>query len=308
MLTEEHLKSSEERKQLFESYGIFDGCKEAAEEIETAVIFKNNDNSPVITVSPKSLTFVNKVTVYLIGEKIGKGAYDETKTKVNKDGTFDEIVIYLNNDTSSKEMITTLMHELTHAYQDYNLRKKGKSLGGQGKKVGYDITMDYVHGEKNNGPLAKNMAMLFYMLNQFESSAFLTGLLNDVKNALTNNHFKNITEAVNYIKKHSRVFDYYNKINRMTSKYCNPNLPLDLKQLIVKAAKTTSRYNFQNFKQVSNWLKSHTYKLSDKLERTLPKIVNDNIIVSEFMMPTGVADLILEDWYKKDEDFLDFEV
>ena len=107
LLTEEHLKSSEERKQLFESYGIFDGCKEAAEEIETAVIFKNNDNSPVITVSPKSLTFVNKVTVYLISEKIGKGAYDETKTKVNKDGTFDEIVIYLNNDTSSKEMITT---------------------------------------------------------------------------------------------------------------------------------------------------------------------------------------------------------
>lgn len=308
LLTEEHLKSSEERKQLFESYGIFDGCKEAAEEIETAVIFKNNDNSPVITVSPKSLTFVNKVTVYLISEKIGNGAYDETKTKVNKDGTFDEIVIYLNNDISSKEMITTLMHELTHAYQDYNLRKGGKSLGGQGKKVGYGITMDYVHGEKNNGTLAKNMAMLFYMLNQFESSAFLTGLLNDVKNALTNNHFKNITEAVNYIKKHSRVFDYYNKINRMTSKYCNPNLPLELKQLIVKAAKTTSRYNFQNFKQVSNWLKSHTYKLSDKLERTLPKIVNDNIIVSEFMMPTGVVDLILEDWYKKDEDFLDFEV
>ena len=178
LLTEEHLKSSEERKQLFESYGIFDGCKEAAEEIETAVIFKNNDNSPVITVSPKSLTFVNKVTVYLISEKIGKGAYDETKTKVNKDGTFDEIVIYLNNDTSSKEMITTLMHELTHAYQDYNLRKKGKSLGGQGKKVGYDITMVSVHGEKNNGQLTNNMVTLFYMLKQFERSELLTGFVN----------------------------------------------------------------------------------------------------------------------------------
>lgn len=308
LLTEEHLKSSEERKQLFESYGIFDGCKEAAEEIETAVIFKNNDNSPVITVSPKSLTFVNKVTVYLISEKIGKGAYDETKTKVNKDGTFDEIVIYLNNDTSSKEMITTLMHELTHAYQDYNLRKKETSLGGQAQKSGYGTTMEYVHGEKDNGTLSKNLATLFYLLNQFESSAYVTGLLNDVREALANNHFKNITDAVNYIRKHSRVFDYYNKVNRMTSKYCNPNLPLDIKQLIVKVAKMTSGYNFQNYKQVSNWLKSHTHKLSDKIERTLPKIVNDNMQVSEFMMPTGVADLILEDWYKKDEDFLDFEV
>ena len=249
LLTEEHLRTSEERKQLFESYGIFDDCKEAAEEIEIAVTYKNKNNSPVITVSPKSLTFVNKVIVYLISEKIGKGAYDESQTKVNKDGTFDEIVIYLNNDTSSKEMITTLMHELTHAYQDYNLRKKGKSLGGQGKKVGYDITMDYVHGEKNNGTLAKNMATLFYLLNQFESSAYVTGLLNDVKDALANNRFSNISQAVHYVKKHSKAFDYYNKVNRLTNKYCDPNLPLETKQMIVKAAKMTSGYNYLiNFK------------------------------------------------------------
>lgn len=307
LLTEEHLRTSEERKQLFESYGIFNGCEEAAQEIEMAVT-NNNGNSTVVTVSPSSLTFVNKVTVYLIGEKVGKGAYDETQTKVNKDGIFDEIVIYLNNNTSSKEMINTLMHELTHAYQDYNLRKRGKSLVNQGKKVGYDTTMQYVHGEKNNGTLAKNMATLFYLLNEFESSAYLTGLLNDVKDALANNKFDNISQAVHYITKHSKVFDYYNKVNRLTTKYCDPNLPLDLKQLVVKAAKMTSGYNFQNFKQVSNWLKSRTYKLSDKIERTLPKIVNDNMIVSEFMMPTGVVDLILEDWGKEDEDFLGFGI
>lgn len=295
LLIEEQLLGSTARRQLFESYGVFNGCEGAADDI----LFKVLDcdkNQTRIVVSPKSLSFfINKVIIQFLPEDSkGRGAYDEKSTKVNEDGTFDEILIYLNRHKPNRVIFTTLIHELTHAYQDYCLRQKGSTLEDYGNAVNYNTTVDYMNGEKNNGPLPKNLATLMYLLNQFETGANITSMVSDVREALKNNHFDNVTQAIQYIKKHSTAVDYYNKVNNLVKKYCDPNLPLDIKQKVVRAANRVANYNFTNFKQFSNWAKSRTRRILNSIEKKIPKIVNDNLQVNHFMPPYGIEDIDLE--------------
>lgn len=292
LLIEEQLLRSTERRKLFESYGIFNGCEEAAYSILSDVL-DCKENQSQIVVSPKTLRFFVKKVVINLTLTQGNGGYDPDITVVNKDGTFDRIYIYLNRHKDQDTILTTLMHELTHAYQDYCLHKKSNSLAQQSQQSGYKKTTDYLSNPNIKGIL-KHMSKLLYILNNFEMGAFMTSLFIDTKKILKSNHFDNITQALNFIKKHSKIIPLYNSIKRTTAIYTDSSLTDDKKALILMAANRVTNNNFRNYKQLANYLKHKTQQMSNKIEKNLPKIVNDNLQVNHFMPPYGIEDIDLE--------------
>lgn len=301
LLTEEHFLYGEERKQLFESYGVFDGCEEAAEEILDVIqshLQKNGNGNATVYCYPESLSFFTEEVVIRLSEDFRYCAYSHGFSNFNdKDGRFSFIYLKINPKLERSTLLVALMHELTHAYQDYNLRIKGSSLTQVAKKEGYSKTARYMSMGRDD--MIGEVSRVMYLLNQFERGAYMASLLGIVKNILQQHQFENIRDALEYIKNNSTVLKNYNTIKSYVDafeSYGNyAHLDDGITERLLDVANEVSGYKFKTYKEFVVWITSRMNKVLRKIDKYLYVIIDKYLTVNEYMLPSNIADLIFEE-------------
>ena len=116
--------------ELFEKYGVYDGCKELVDYIINKVIKKYKQNYTLIKEDLNKENFKNFTNIFFdkliitikISNNSSEGGYVNNKyNKLNKDNKFDyiEFEFNINKNKFEHDLRSLLYHELTHAYQEY---------------------------------------------------------------------------------------------------------------------------------------------------------------------------------------------
>lgn len=292
LLTEEHFLYGKEREHLFESYGVFSGCEEGAEEIINELENYQDSEETEVYLTPPSLRFFTKTVKIMFTDDKNICSYNHKQSKFGDDGKYNCIVLSINPNMPRWKLLTNLMHELTHAYQDYNMHLKGYSGTEHAKYTGYAKTAYYMMNEKDD-ILTMMMSRLMYNLNLLERGAHLTSLLSNTKEMLQQNEFKSIKDAMSYIKKNSLVVKNYGKIKEYADMFTSAE-DEELQQEYLKIANKVSDYNFKNYNSFAKWVRKRTDSVLRKIEKNLYMIVDKYLVISEYMLPSNVANLIFE--------------
>ena len=264
------LESFRGKKHLFESYGLNNECVEIVR-----TILKNlRHDSRIIRIAVDS-SFVDSIVVYFT-EGVGWSAgYAPSRTKIDSNGRFSEITVYVNPfSIDSDTLETSLIHEITHAYQDYNLRKKGSSLSVNiNKRVDYSkLSDEYINSDDYH---IRYMAKILYLLNGYEKGAFIS----ELKMSLKGRHFDTVDEVMVYLRGTDTYFQFEKVID-----VCN-NILNRFDYGYVNAANKILGVNFNTVNQFRKWFNACVYRVQKKLEVVIPKIAAENITMTEMMIP-----------------------
>jgi len=133
-------------RELNESYGVFNGCNELAKEIYNRIkeIGLKNGENRVIALNLKNHKWIDTIEVYLYTDEVSNvGASYNSSSKIVfygglKGNQQKFSPLKLNVNLNHKNIVISLMHELTHAYEDYNRRTNKKpSLSDKALDNGY---------------------------------------------------------------------------------------------------------------------------------------------------------------------------
>lgn len=176
-----------------EKHGTFDGQIELVNNLCEVIVdaLQNMDmEEPYIFIKKRDIekwvkkSNEDKVTIFfnvldiVFKESYGAiASYLPNLSKYDKEhNCFDKIVIYMDVDMIDEypKLTASLIHELTHAYEDFKKHEKG-----------LDITLDKLSQDKtyinicksienSKSSLGREISVMFYMLNNSEKNAFVS--------------------------------------------------------------------------------------------------------------------------------------
>ena len=273
---------------LYESLGIFNGCKEITEYIFKKL--KNNLNDTELLIDISKLNCNNKFfkecylhinynSKYIEGEagyisSDGHEDYNEIRyDSENKIFKFIEIIIYLDKDHIDN-IYSLIMHELIHAYDDYiHIKKSGfdYSLYNRSKKQNSNIISKHNEDESLIETVCKD---ILYRLFKDEQTAYIGQLNGELKNK----EYKDIKDVIkdlsetNIYWNYKQIYiNYHNilKSKKYIEQFCN----------IYRKLNNTSKSNESIIKELNNrfnkfWKKfiNHIYQIAND------KIIKEHII------------------------------
>jgi len=257
--------------QLLENFGIFKNADSIAN-----IIYKNilNDNLEFNLNNDwiDNIKFMYNNTII--------AAYDTKNSKIinNK---FNPLILHINKEkllNDENSVISIIVHELQHAYEDYNRQIKNKeNLMTSLLKNNYLKITKYTDDE-----IKKQINYILYFSNKIEQNAFIAQLVKQINNEKYN--FNSIEEIYNYIKTKS-VFKNYIKVLNWIDLYINCN-DLDIQNNIINYLNNIINNNFNTYNQVIKFLNNKKEKMLNKFNKIIPKIIYNNISISEFLLPS----------------------
>ena len=124
-------------KQLCESYGLFNGCDKISDIIYEKSCECNNKGVNLFNIKISNCDFIDVIVVQLIDGNID--SYIADKSVIDKNKKFNPLVLYVGINGTSQICKSAIMHELTHAYEDYKrCVGKAQTLMTKAKNIGYD--------------------------------------------------------------------------------------------------------------------------------------------------------------------------
>lgn len=218
-----------------ENFGEFKNAQEVAAKIIDTIKENENKNKLEIDVSEFDLPFK---TIVLTIDKIdyndlnGSYLYKETDFILTK--------IYINitfNKLYEKDLIKIMIHELTHAICDFNLKKINKSLNTLLLSNHFRNIDANTNAYKNSSKLvSKRIAniqnKIFYFLNDSERNAYLSRLKSDIFDILdkhkidvrSSNGYINLIEYIKAIPTLKEIFgigEFIENISNLSEKEIN---------------------------------------------------------------------------------------
>lgn len=201
-----------------ENFGEFKNAQEAATKIIDAIKDNENKNKLEIDVSEFDLPFK---TIVLTIDKID---YDDINAGyLYKETDFISQKIYINivfNKIHEKDLNKIIIHELTHAICDFNLKKINKSLNHllisknfkniQSCRHAYKLSYNNIYSNDYN---IHNK--IIYFLNNAERNAYLSRLKLDVYDILdkneidvrSSNGYENLIKKIKNIPTMNEIFN-----------------------------------------------------------------------------------------------------
>lgn len=254
-------------KILFEEYGVFNGCEKIAREIMKIV---KNAKQLSFTVKMKNCDFIETMEIHLTNEN-GAG-FNSLNSSINNNGKYDPLSLtigmkVLDND---EDALPSIMHELLHAHQNYNLYLKNTSLYDEISKTGYF---------KNQANPPSMLREALYFLNKYEVGAYITSLVGDLKS--TDKTFNSIEEVYKFIRKtvdyrnYQKIFQYCEAFNSLDS--------TEQQDVILNYANKYSGKTFKTYNQFLKWLNDKVYKVKKKFETIVPKIAYEHLQMGGFL-------------------------
>lgn len=258
---------------ILERYGIYDGCESLAKYITDKILKNGLDNQYKFTKDElkgfKNIFFNNLIIDIDSSENKGGEYFDNDE--LTNDLLFDEVWINLYVQENHKSLILeTIMHELTHAYNNYMmiLKNDDNYIKTSSSLLYQNITN--TNTDSNNEFFLKKA---LYLLLGYEQNAFFS----QIKAELSKHKEKIKTplDALQILKK-SNVYKAYIRLNNEISDYMNDKLSDDeIKEI------EDLYYNITNKKETANKifkkLKALSNKTLKKLDHQLPKLCIENL-------------------------------
>ena len=244
---------------LLEGSGLYKGCYELAKYIDNKV-FNSNENK--IIINTNELKFQNifakeiilninrnsseEYAGYIFANKLNL-KYNEDRWLV-KENLFKFIEIELNFNNKTKSVIDLIIHELDHAYDDYQ-QYKNNGTTYQYKYIKSNYKLFDTH--KDDDEFTKLVKAINYIFIKFETHAYITQIRGEI-----NKKFNNISEAYDFIEKNSYTWTQL-KIVKNNAEYILQN-------------KNYLNNYCEVFKRITNTQKSNN-KIIKELENNLNK-------------------------------------
>lgn len=260
------------RRIILEKYGIYDGCEELAkfifnkiekEGIDNQYVFDSNDLK-----SFKNI-FFNKIIIDIDPTDDSGAEYIDNES-LNDDFLFDEVIIYIyqyeNHLNKIKEL---LMHELTHAYNNYMMLLKGND--GYIKAAKSILYQNIQKDATNDDDFLLKKAL--YLLLGYERNAFLA----EIKDELSQHkeQIKGPNDALKVLK-NSQVYKAYKKLDIEINSFFDYKLS-DKRIKEIETAYTKITQEKKTANQIFKILRNLSNKTLKKLDRQLPKLCIENL-------------------------------
>ena len=260
------------RRVILEKYGIYDGCEELSKYIYEKIKKEGMDNQ--YSFDSNDLTsfkniFFDKLIVDIDPSDDSGGEYIDNDS-LNDHFLFDEVIIniyqYENHLNKVKEI---LMHELTHAYNNYLMILKGdKGYINVAKSILYqNIQKD---SSNTNEHLLKKA---LYLLLGYEKNAFFAEIKAELEE--NNDKIENPKDALKVLK-NSQVYNAYKKLDNEINAFFKGTLMNKNIEEIEKAYMEITGEK-KNANQIFKTLRALSKKTLKKLDHQLPKLCIENL-------------------------------
>lgn len=267
---------------LLEGSGLYKGCYELAKYIDNKV-FNSNENKIIINTSELKFQniFAKEIILkinrnsseeyagYIFANKLNL-KYNEDRWLV-KENLFKFIEIELNFNNKAKSVIDLIIHELDHAYDDYQ-QYKNNGTTYQYKYIKSNYKLFDTH--KNDDEFTKLVKAINYIFIKFETHAYITQIRGEF-----NKKFNNISEAYDFIEKNSNTWkqlkivknnaEYILQNKNYLNKYCE----------VYKSIANTQKSNNKIIKELENNLNKYWKKVINHVYLLLVEnSINENKI------------------------------
>lgn len=237
---------------LLEGSGLYKGCYELAKYIDNKV-FNSNENKIIIYTNELKFQniFAKEIILninrnsseeyagYIFANKLNL-KYNEDRWLV-KENLFKFIEIELNFNNKTKSVIDLIIHELDHAYDDYQ-QYKNNGTTYQYKYIKSNYKLFDTH--KDDDEFTKLVKVINYIFIKFETHAYITQIRGEI-----NKKFNNISEAYDFIEKNSYTW------------------------MQLKIVKNNAEYILQNKKYLNNYCE--VYKSITNIQKSNNKIIKE---------------------------------
>lgn len=275
---------------LLERYGVFDECYPLSYVVYDFIKKHGLKKGETKTIKVTS-TLTKKIELYVMENGIDLAEYKMKSSKYEKgNDCFDKISIGLSEEMCNKPTMSVIMHELQHAKEDLELRKKGSSLVDVFIKTGYDKVVN----NKNIDDFELILKNILYFFSSFEKNAYVAqfrGELEDNKN-LTFYEVKNVYDFI----KNTNLYKIYEEVFSLCNFLLNNITSEKNKQHIVELTNKLSYNNFRTFEQLKKWLNEKCWKCKRKFDKILPKMAYD---FYKDILPKGLGKPPVKNGYSK---------
>lgn len=222
---------------------------------------------------------IRNVMFRILTNCTGRLGYVHRMTTLKNDENGEKYIEFMLVDVtedmlSEKDLLTYIVHELTHALQDCGLSHSGKRLQSQNDNTGYG---KYA-GNQECG-YAKSVADLLYFFNYFERGAYMAQLASYLREY--QGKFGSIRELLDYLYD-TPIYRHYAELLKDADFLIN-NIPERHKQKVLDAANNLSNYDFKRYGDFARYLKNAEYKVRTKLNQLIPKIAHANASMVEHL-------------------------
>lgn len=256
-------------KMLNESYGVFDGCYEIAKQIYAHIENKTlkNDETKKVKLHIENHEWIDSFEIIVYNDELSNvgASYDSSSQIKVYDRVQKFSPLRMSVNLSYGNIIVSIMHELTHAYDDYNRRIKGKpSINDRAKEIGYysNKTVGNYDNEK------KYISFILYYLTDFEVNAHLSQLKGELQNC--DRYFASIKQIVNYIKgtdvckRYEKIKTYIDFFSSVTNE--------ESQRMVLSWVSELSNLKFKTYKNFVNYINDKYDKTERHMNRLIPKI------------------------------------
>lgn len=289
----EHLENNTD--DLLKEYGVFNNCEGITKKVYN-VYQKNKGKEGTFNIIIDN-DWIEEVIVNLKHLKTNTFAeYDATNstmiTNVKGDVKRMRIIININSlYTNPKREFVGIMHELQHAYEDYNRAINNKdSIADTALEHGY---VKNIVGSYNN--VNKNIiSNLLYYIERFERNAYFAEITGELKN--TDDNISSVEDAMKYVESLDVYKLYYETIPRTIDSILVIT-DRNKQNEVISYFEELSNLKFNSFKQLKNYLKKEKRNIINKLDILIPKIIYANKVNGKLRISSDkIADSLKKDW------------
>lgn len=268
-----------------ESFGVFSGCEDIAERVfEECGHLQNNGSDRTIIICGDNL-FIKTIFIKLVESSTGGFS---TKSKIDRDNKYNPLIITIPNRLVGKnELKPLIMHELTHAYENYNrIKNKADDIQDVMDKIGYEKNppQDSIKYTANKRAIS---SFLYFMTN-FEQNAYIAQICGQFEECKET--FWDVNEAMMWVREHT-LYRQYNNLFNIGEALCTIK-GKSLQEEILTYVNELSRREFIRYSDFVRWLKNKLFKSRKKFDRTISNYISQKIEMYGVMAhPTNENDL-----------------
>ena len=264
---------SEGSRIINEKYGIYNGCEELVDFI-VKDIFNHDNLDYQFEYNRDTLKDIKNIFFKKLIIDIDTSAEEEygecdDNLSIDKDLLVDEIWINIYDKKPNKHSIKgTLMHELTHAYNNYMMLLKGNnSFIDAARSDMYRNIIDI-----RGGNTERDLKFILYFLLGYERNAFIGQLKSELESH--RNKINTPKDALEILKK-CPIYKTYLRVDNTIRYHLTNSKDSDLIANIYKEI-TGSDKNESSLKILKR-LKSQSDKALKKLNTIIPKLCVENL-------------------------------
>lgn len=257
-------------RKLNESYGVFNGCYELAKQIYNNIkkMSLKSGESRVLNFHIKNSKWIEtfEIMVYYDENSNTGAAYNPSSQIVKSvNNTRKFLPLKLSVNLAFNNIVVNLMHELTHAYEDYNRKINNKtSITNKAFENGY-----YLNNSVGNYDNEKKyISYILYYLTDFEVNAHLSQLKGELQNC--DKYFVNIQQIVDFLRK-TDVYERYTMIKSYIDFFSSISDEKS-QNIVLSWVSDLSNLKFRTYKNFVNYINKKYNKIERHMNRFIPKI------------------------------------